>query len=307
MRSSLQALARTPLALSAHGILSAWGREPDPRATVLEDVELDSDDFVEPLPCASLPWARVLEEQVAEIAATASATALALGGGLDAAAVLAAWRRSGAPLPAVMTIETGLGDYDETEGARAIAASFGLKVETVFVPPEHVVELLPEAVETAATPLYNLHPVARFALCRAARERGYQTLITGDGADAAFAGAPDFDYVPVVAALSESTGMKLASPFLDGPALDATLSAGRDPGKTKLREYVREQGLPAWLAARPKCARLMPAIDLGRVLRRGPVRELSERLGIALSLDSDRERVGWVTLDFLVRSLESKT
>lgn len=300
---SLRALVRPPLRLDRRGVMAAWGLLDEPERTVVLDVRK--------LPCASDAgmdspaggWSAIFESEVSRMACGARSPVLALGGGLDAAAVLAAWRASGAPLPAVLTLETGLAGYDEVEEASAIAASLGARCEVFSLPPEHLVALVPEAIAAAETPLYNLHPVSRLALARAARERGYETLITGDGADAAFAGRPDHDYVPIVAALTEAGGMKLASPFFSGRTLAATLAGGNDPDKRALRAYVAEMGLPGWLAVRPKRARWMPALDLSCYLSLPLVESLARELSIELRLDSDRAAVGWATLGLLVQSL----
>jgi hypothetical protein len=168
------------------------------------------------------------------------------------------------------------------------------------------VALLPEAVALAEEPLYNLHPVGRLALARAARARGYETLVTGDGADAAFAGRPDLDYVPLVAALTRGAGLALASPFLEGPVLSGTLARAPDRDKHLLREYATARGLPPWLATRPKRSRWMPPQDLSRHLSPDTLAPLVRELQEEPRLDDDRARVGWATLALLIRSLEER-
>jgi hypothetical protein len=320
--SSLRGLTQRPLQLDVDGVLAAWGLGGALAHTVIRNVRK--------LPSASDPtdlissetWSATFEREVCRIACLAPTPALALGGGLDSAAVLAAWQDSGECLPVVLTLATGLADYDEVEQAKAIAASIGAPCEVVSVPPAELVDLLPGGVEATETPLYNLHPLSRLALARVARERGYETLVTGDGADAAFAGRPDLDYVPIVAALTETTGMALVSPFFSRQVIAATLARKTDPEKRPMRDYVRTRGMPDWLYTAPKRSRWMPALDLSRYLTPKALSPLAPWETASLTvphpdplpggegsvlppirLETDRERVGWATLSLLLHSL----
>jgi len=189
-------------------------------------------------------------------------------------------------MPAVLTLETGLADYDEVEQARSIARAVGLRCNVVRIDAEGLLDLLPEAIVATETPLYNLHPVTRFALAREAQRRGYDTLVTGDGADALFRNEPDLDYVPIVHAMTIGAGMSLASPFLDG------VSPVRE--KRALYDYVRTP-------IAPKRARFMPALDMQRYAT--DLEPLAEELQMEIHWTSARARIGWATLGLLVRSL----
>ncbi len=298
---ALQALAEPPFHLDRLGVLSSWGIEPDPSRTLLSDVAL-----IPPEPATGIAgsWRATFEQDVASLAKRAQAPVLALGGGLDAAAVLAAWRASGVRLPEIITLETGLPEYDEVAEASAIGATLGARVEIVRVDPRSIVELLPRAIACLGTPLYNLHPIGRLALARVAKERGFGTLVTGDGADGAFAGTPDWDYVPLVAALTEAVGLTLESPFLEEPTLAATLGAGADPEKAQVRGYLAEEGLPEWLCTRPKRARLMPRIALERHQDPRLLEQLALELGLKPEFETNRGLVGWTTLALLYRQLQ---
>jgi len=298
--TSLRELARSPLQLARHGVLAAWDERGDPYSTVVAGIRQ--------LPCAVIErapdddWARVFEAAVAEVASAARAPVLALGGGVDATAVLVAWRASGRAMPVVCTLATGLADYDEVEAALAIAAQLGTRCEVVEVHPAELVALAPRAAIAADTPLYNLHPVHRLALALGARQRGAQVLVTGDAADAVFAGRSDLDYVPIIAALTRSAGLDLASPFFAETVIRATAT---DPTKRAARDYLRAHGL-GWLADRSKQPRLVPALELSPILDRERIAELARRLELSARLDTDRQRVGWATLDHLVRALEAR-
>jgi len=300
MSASLHELARSPLQLDRRGVLAAWSELDAPCSTVVAGVLQ--------LPCARLDrapdddWPRVFEAAVAEVASAAREPVLALGGGVDAAAVLVAWRASGRAMPVVCTLATGLVDYDEVEVALAIAAQLGTRCEVVEVPPPELVALAPRAAIAAEAPLYNLHPVHRLALALAARRRGAKVLVTGDAADAVFAGRPDLDYVPIIAALTRSAELELASPFFAEAVIRATAT---DPTKRAARDYVRAHGL-GWLADRRKQPRLLPALELSPILDRERIVKLARRLELSARLDTDRQRVGWATLDHLARTLEAR-
>ena len=297
----MQSLAEPGFRLDRRGLLSAWGIEPDPVRSILSDIALIPPEAATG---ATGDWRATFEEDVARLAKRSQAPVLALGGGLDAAAVLAAWRASGLRLPEIITLETGLPEYDEVAEAAAICAAVGARVERVQVDPQTLVELLPRAIACVGTPLYNLHPVGRLALAHAARDRGFDTLVTGDGADGAFAGTPDWDYVPLVAALTGAVGLTLESPFLEGPTLAATLGAGADPGKARVREYLADQGFPEWLCSRPKRARLMPRIELEPHEAPRLVEQMAAELELKPEFETNRGLVGWTTLAILYRHLE---
>ncbi len=291
---TLAALATHPLRLSRAGVLAAWGASADDLATILLDVR-QAPCAPAPPPIAA-PFALALETAVAAIARTATAPVVALGGGVDGAAVLAAWRATGAPMPLALTLETGLAGYDEVVAAQAIAATLGARCEVVAITPAALVALAPAAAVLAEAPLYDLHPVHRLALAQAAAARGATTLVTGDGADAVFRGAPDLDYVPLVAALTRRAGLALASPFFAPAVLAAT---PRDPDKRAVRAYVAAAGL-AGLAAAPKRPRAVPTLDLAPILDSSRIAALARALELPPAAT-----VGWATLDHLVRALEA--
>jgi asparagine synthetase B (glutamine-hydrolysing) len=240
---------------------------------------------------AARAWAAAFELAIAAVAARAHTPAVALGGGLDGAAVLAAWRASGVAMPAVVTIATGLPGYDEIAEACAIAASIGVRCEVIGVTPAQIVDAVPEAVPLGEAPLYNLHPVARRVLAREVARRGHDVLVTGDGGDAVFAGRPDHDYVPIVAAYTTAS-LRVASPYFAPAVIAATRP---DPDRRVLRDYVIASGLPD----RPKRRRMMPALDLGALVDRERIGALATQLDLPPAAD-----VRWVTLDYLVSAFE---
>ncbi|MCX5745570.1 MAG: hypothetical protein NT062_24095, partial [Proteobacteria bacterium] len=61
-----------------------------------------------------------------------------------------------------------------------------------------------------------------------------------------------------------------------------------------------------WLADQPKRRRLVPELDLEPILDRARIARLAARLALPVDLSTDRARVGWATLDHLVRDLEGR-
>jgi len=197
-------------------------------------------------------------------------------------------------MPAVATMATGLAGYDEVDAAVTIAARYGCTCETVEISVDDIVDAIPEAAVVGETPLYNLHPVTRLVLARELARRGFATLVTGDGGDAAFAGVPDHDYVPIVAAYT-SAYLAHASPYVDPIVIAASIAAGSGADdRGVLRGYVGDD--------RPKRPRMMPALDVARVIDRARIDQLARQLGLAPRAD-----VRWATLDYLVRDLESSS
>ena len=314
--ASLKLLVERPLRFDRDGVRAAWGvatRPPARASAIRVDERAVDDDAIETFertpfagivqrPRALLPHpTRELRdlflEEIVRLHRTSAAPALALGGGLDAALVLAAIRECALPLPALLTLSTGLADYDEVAQAEAIARHFSAPLIVVRTA---LAALLPHAVALTETPLYNLHPVGRLALAQAARARGFDALFTGDGADAACRGAPDLDYVPLVAALTDGAGVQLRAPFLD----PVTIAAARGENKKELRSLATALGLPRTLIEATKRGRMMPAIDLSMHLDRAHAARLARDLDEPLQLDSDRARVSWITLSLLARHLE---
>lgn len=298
--------------LDRRGVLEAWGRaEPPLDRTVFAGIRWSPRASMGPSDGGARSPGDALMVTASRLLETVKSDeiAVALGGGLDAAVALAAWLRVGGLPPRVLTLETGITAYDEVETARAIAAceAIAAPIEVVRIEPRAIAALLPEAVALAERPLYNLHPVARYALAREARARGVTTLLTGDGADAILSGIPDDDYTPVIAALVRGAGLRLVSPFLSEPFVAAALASGPDPDKRTARALARSLGLPAWLTEARKHPRLFPATDPHALGIDGLWRpEALARLAGELELELDPglfDPLSWISLDLLTRAL----
>jgi asparagine synthetase B (glutamine-hydrolysing) len=296
---ALEALAERPVLLDVDGVMSAWGKRPWSGATIVQGVTY-APGAVPPLSSGG-DWQHAFERAVARIARQAVKPVLALGGGVDGAAVLAAWKKTDVALPALATFSLGDREYDELEPAERIAAWAGARLRIIRVNPDRLLGLTPHAVAACGAPLYNLHPVSRYALALELAALGYETLITGDGADAAFRGRPDLDYVPLVAAMTARCGLGLHSPFLAEDVVAASLALAPDPSKRAVRQYLVREGFPRDLGEQPKRPRRMPALDL--TLDSAAIRSLANELRLDVTLATDSDRVAWFTLSSLVSFL----
>lgn len=115
-----------------------------------------------------------------------------LSGGIDSSAVLAlAARQSSRPV-ATFTIAFDTPEYDEAAQARDTARAFDADHHEVPVTARDLAEHFAEAVWHSETLFANLHGVAKFLLSRAVRDAGFKVVLTGEGADEAFAGYAGF-------------------------------------------------------------------------------------------------------------------
>jgi len=111
-----------------------------------------------------------------------------LSGGLDSSSVLGlAAAGTGKPV-AAFTVGFERREYDESAGAREMAAAAGADHTVVMLDDAALADHFPDAVRHAETLQYNTHGVARYLLARGVREAGYRSVLAGEGADEAFFG-----------------------------------------------------------------------------------------------------------------------
>ena len=79
-------------------------------------------------------------------------------------------------------------EYDESAGAREMAAAAGADHTVVTLGDSALADHFAEAVWHAETLQYNTHGVARYLLARGVRAAGYRSVMAGEGADEAFFG-----------------------------------------------------------------------------------------------------------------------
>lgn len=232
--------------------------------------------------------------------------ALALSGGLDSALLLALLASSfRGSMPAVYVLAPRLpggADYDESSAAVNLARSLELKAIVIEAAEQDFLLGLPACAALAETPLFNAHPVAKHLLFEQLAADEIDVVITGDGADQVFAGAPSEIYLPIVGALAEASGVTLHCPFLDEAVIALAAQSPPDPRKTVLREAARGK-LPDALVDAPKVPRLVPAIDLSRFEDIPRFERLAALLGRPLRLDTPRDRTAWTTLSLACEAL----
>jgi asparagine synthetase B (glutamine-hydrolysing) len=307
-------LARVPSArvagLDPLGVAAAWGLAKDQERTCVRGVRalppgasLVSDgQLLRAVPTArSAPSSSDLAVAMIEAAARSLGHArrpiVALSGGLDAPLAVLAARRAGAVVTQAVHLALPGTSYDESREARSTAAALGLELHELALSCDELAGELPLAVRLAESPLYNLHPVSRAILARAAKARGFDALVTGDGADQAARGATEAaDYVPIVAAITRGSGLALASPFLDD-VLALALAASNDPEKKALRDLAVEWGLPRELAQRAKVAAFAPPLPPTLYPGSSALALLARALDRSLAWsDDDRANVGAASL-----------
>lgn len=239
-----------------------------------------------------------LERAVAAVDADGRRAALALSGGLDSALVLALAKRLGREIP-LFTLACHLPGYCERTPTLAAAQSLGVQVEVIEVTGEDFVAALPNAVAAIGAPLFNLHPVGRWLLARELHRRGYEVLITGDGADPLFAGSDPRNYLPWVGALTRAAGLDLRSPFFDAGL--AAVAPEPAVGKPALVEAARRV-LPPGILNRPKTPCYAPPLDVSRHWNGSAIGALAARLGLEPAAPGgSAEAMLWTTLGLLAR------
>lgn len=126
-----------------------------------------------------------VEAAVADALADApQPVALALSGGVDSTVVAAVARRLGVRVRAFV-LDTGRA----AEEARAVAAALGLELTVVALPDRGMRAIEPAGVAAAlGQPTHSAAPFGFLLLYRAIAAAGCATVLTGDGADEAFAG-----------------------------------------------------------------------------------------------------------------------
>jgi len=289
---SLAALiGNTGATLDAEGVREAFGEiAPTGRTCILGARRISPPRSARSAP---LPFGPLLEKSCRPM--RGKKVALALSGGIDSA-VLAALLRDEV---VAYTLTTHFPNYCEEGEAVRMARHLGIEIRRVNATEEDFIRALPDAIRICESPLYNLHPVGRYLLARAARADGFDTLVTGDGADELFSDRSGADYLPIVDALARGAQITPFSPFCD-PAFAAFVRI--DPTKKDLRDFAASLAIPEDISHAPKRARFAPRMNLEAYWSSPLIETLAKRLGRLPSRGPDREYVGWPTLALFARS-----
>lgn len=154
----------------------------------MPEIRLAVRPMTEEQACRSLM--RKLEEATAPLVAGRSSIGLALSGGIDSVSV-AHLARKCAPTAELVAFTAGQ-STDDPEVRRAAKAidSVGGRHETIVVSNAELIAKLPLAVWHLENPIGRSETFQFFALARLAKERGFDFLLTGMGADLLFGGMP---------------------------------------------------------------------------------------------------------------------
>ena len=165
-----------------------------------------------------------------------------ISGGLDSSSVLGVAATCTDGPVAAFTVGFERREFDETPGAREMAAAVGADHTVVTLGDADLADHFADAVRHAETLQYNTHGVARYLLARGVRDAGYRSVMAGEGADEAF-----FGYEFLRAAVGASRGVP-------GPSKLLRILSGllRSPS----RHHPTLAAVSPWLA---RIALLLPA------------------------------------------------
>lgn len=225
--------------------------------------------------------------------------AVALSGGLDSAIVLALAKEIDPDVVGIV-LAPKLDGYDERDAARETARVLGARTHVVEVSAADFRAALPDAIAAMEVPFYNLHPVGKWLLAKAAREGGFTTVISGDAADHVFTRDVSANYLPLVHAAFAAHHVALVTPFLDDDVVAHVLSIPVDANKQELRDVGATLRIPQPLVTERKVSRLTPPIDLDGLVLPLRIASLAATLDLPTpAFDDDRSRVRWTTLALL--------
>lgn len=111
-----------------------------------------------------------------------------LSGGLDSsitAAVISQY--TDAPLH-TFSLRFDDTEFDEGRYQRQMSAALGTQHQEIVVSPSDVVDVFPQVILHAETPIVRAAPAPLFLLSKLVAENGYKVVVTGEGADEVLAG-----------------------------------------------------------------------------------------------------------------------
>jgi asparagine synthase (glutamine-hydrolysing) len=165
------------------------GRDGQIRRTdCMPEVRLAVQSMSEATACERLR--HKLQEATTPLVADRSRIGLALSGGIDSVSV-AYLARKCAPDAELLAFTAGQGmDDPEVRRAATVMSLLGGEHQTIIVPNDELMAKLPLAVWHLENPIGRSETFQFFALAKVARERAFDFLLTGMGADLLFAGMP---------------------------------------------------------------------------------------------------------------------
>lgn len=224
-------------------------------------------------------------------------TALLYSAGVDSALVAKFCQDMGyAPL----LLCVGTDRSKDREFVKRSRSYLDLPLQFVTVDADDIAEALPavrELLSEAEVTSDKMHlslGVGTYLACRVAFQRGIGLLLSGQGADALFAGFQKYQRVPLEnlpavlerdarnamrrdfardGTIAATFAIEFAAPFLDPRVVELALSIppelklGPDENKLILRKLARRRGLPEFIAGRPKKA-MQYSTGIERIVKR---------------------------------------
>ncbi len=142
-----------------------------------------------------------------------------LSGGLDSASIVALALRHLPYSPRAFAVDFGDPRYAEGAQAQETARALGVELELVPASDEALFDALGDAVEAGETLGINGQLPAKLLLSRAIRRRGFDVVLSGEGADEAFLGYPHLALDHARETGSVDDGAASASPLQRGVML----------------------------------------------------------------------------------------
>jgi PP-loop superfamily ATP-utilizing enzyme len=201
------------------------------------------------------PAGKLLAQALSESLPETPEIDVAVSGGIDSWLLAALLQSRGCHVRA-WYLETSIRGYCERDQVEEISRTLGIAFRSIKVTTTDFVTSLPEFVAVTERPIYNLHPVSKYLLAKALRERGISTVVTGDGADQAMRQEWDCDLLPLTLRCFQRAGICLIAPFLSELVLN--FCDRRYLNKEPVRQLAKQLGIPEI----PKRPTLFPAVDL---------------------------------------------
>jgi asparagine synthase (glutamine-hydrolysing) len=113
-----------------------------------------------------------------------------LSGGIDSSAIVALMSRVAEQKPKTFSVVFKELEFSEAEQARLVARKFGTDHREILLSEEHLLQLLPSALEAMDQP--TMDGINTYVVSKAVKEAGVTVALSGLGGDELFAGYPSF-------------------------------------------------------------------------------------------------------------------
>ncbi len=129
-----------------------------------------------------------LVQSIADRVARPGKWGIYLSGGLDSTILLKLVERMGFGDIPIFSLGFAEGEVDESAYQSLATSGYGGEHQRVTVGDAEIIAALPQVLKSCETPLFKLGAVPMFLLAQAARQRGVEFILSGEGADELFYG-----------------------------------------------------------------------------------------------------------------------